>query len=116
MAQTEKEASAPVFGEKFHHYLYRRDFIAETGLKPVEKHNEETSTSSANASADIDVTVQHKRGKSIPVATVSRKGALDGSVSHDTGLDVYVHAILKQMPLSDTTKNDNELQRLQKYV
>ena len=49
-----------------------------------------------------NVTVQYTRGKSIPVAdTLSRNGARDGNVSDEIGVDVYVHAILKQMPVSD---------------
>ena len=72
-----------------------------------------------------NVTVQYARGKSIPVAdTLSRNGARDGNVSDEIGVDVYVDAILKQMPVSDekleeirkTTKDDNELQEPQKYV
>ena len=71
-----------------------------------------------------NVTVQYKQGKSIPVAdTLSRNGARDGSAS-DIGLDVYVDAILKQMPVSDekleevrnATKDDNELKELRRYV
>jgi hypothetical protein len=72
-----------------------------------------------------NVTVEYKPGKSIPVAdTLSRSGARDGSVPEDLGLDVYVDAILKQMPVSDeklneirnATKDDGELQELQKHV
>ena len=68
-----------------------------------------------------NVTAQYVRGKSIPVAdTLSRNGARDGNVSDEMGLDAYVDAILKQMPVSDekleeirkTTKDDNELQEL----
>ena len=56
--------------------------------------------------------------------TLSRNGARDGSVPDDLGLDVYVDAILKQMPVSDekleqirnASKDDSELQELQKHV
>ena len=55
---------------------------------------------------------------------MSRNGACHSNISDEIGLDVYVDAILKQMPVSDekleeirkTTKDDNELQELQKYV
>ena len=61
----------------------------------------------------------------IPVAdTLSRNGARDGSAPDDLGLDVYVDAILKQMPVSDekleqirnASKDDSELQELQKHL
>ena len=56
--------------------------------------------------------------------TLSRNGARDGSAPDDLGLDVYVDAILKQMPVSDekleqirnASKDDSELQELQKHV
>jgi hypothetical protein len=45
-AQIEKEALALVFGcEKFHHYLYGRDFDAETDHKPFRNNHEKTSAS-----------------------------------------------------------------------
>ena len=71
------------------------------------------------------MTVHYKPGKSIPVAdTLSRSGARDSSAPDDLGLDVYVDAILKQMPVSDdkleqirnASKDDSELQELQKHV
>ena len=45
-AQIEKEALALVFGcETFHHYLYGRDFIAETDhMQALGNHNEKTVT------------------------------------------------------------------------
>ena len=132
-AQIEKEALALVFGyEKFHHYLYGRDFIAETDHKPLEiimkkpLHLVPMRLQRLRIRLQrYNVTVQYVRGKSIPVAdTLSRNGPRDGNVSDEIGLDVYVDAILKQMPVSDekleeirkTTKDDNELQELQKYV
>ena len=72
-----------------------------------------------------NVTVQYKPGRCIPVAdTLSRNGARNGSVTDDLGLDVYVEAILKHMPVSNeklaeirnTTRADNKLQELQKHV
>ena len=132
-ALIEKEALALVFGcEKFHHYLYGRDFIAKTDHKPLEiimkkpLHLVPMRLQRLRIRLQrYNVTVQYVRGKSIPVAdTLSRNGARDGNVSDEIGLDVYVDAILKQMPVSDekleeirkTTKDDNELQELQKYV
>ena len=132
-AQIEKEALALVFGcEKFHHYLYGRDFIAETDHKPLEiimkkpLHLVPMRLQRLRIRLQrYNVTVQYARGKSITVAdTLSRNGARDGNVSNEIGLDVYVDAILKQMPVFDekleeirkTIKDDNELQELQKYV
>ena len=66
-----------------------------------------------------NVTVQYKPGKSISVAdTLSRNGARDGSAPDGLGLDVYVDAILKQMPVPDekleqirnASKDDSESQ------
>ena len=132
-AQIEQETLALVFGcEKFHHYLYGRDFIAETGHKPLEiimkkpLHLLPLRLQRLRIRLQrYNVTVQYKPGKSIPVAdTLSRNGARDDNVFDDIGLDVYVDAILKQMPVSDkkleeirnATKDDNELKELQKYV
>ena len=109
-AQIEKEALALVFGcEKLHHYLYGRDFIAETDHKPLEiimkkpLHLVAMRLQRLRIRLQRDnVTVQYVRGKSIPVAdTLSRNGARDGNVSDEIGLDAYVDAILKQMPVSD---------------
>ena len=72
-----------------------------------------------------NVTVQYKPGKCIPVTdTLSRNRAWKGSVTDDMGLDMYLEAILKHMPVSDeklaeirnATKADEELQELQKHV
>ena len=49
---------------------------------------------------------------------------MNANGSNDLGLDVYVDAILKQMPVSDekleqirnASKDDSELQELQKHV
>ena len=109
-AQTKKEALALVFGcEKFHHYLYGRNFVAETDHKPLEIIIKKPSHLVPMRLQRMrirlqryNVTVQYKPGKSIPVAdTLFRNGARDGSAPDDLGLDVYVDAILKQMPVSD---------------
>ena len=132
-AQIEKEALALVFGcEKFHHYLYARNFVAETDHKPLEIIIKKPSHLVPMRLQRMrirlqryNVRVQYKPGKSIPVAdTLSRNGARDGSAPDDLGLDVYVDAILKQMPVSDekleqirnASKDDSELQELQKHV
>ena len=132
-AQIEKEALALVFGvEKFHHYLYGRNFVAETDHKPLEIIIKKPSHLVPMRLQRMrirlqryNVIVQYKPGKSIPVAdTLSRNGARDGSAPDDLGLDVYVDAILKQMPVSDekleqirnASKDDSELQELQKHL
>ena len=108
--QVEKEALALVFGcEKFHHYLYGRDFVAEMDHKPLEiimkqpLHLVPMRLQRMRIRLQrYNVTVQYKPGKSIPVTdTLSRNGARDGSAPDDLGLDVYVDAILKQMPVSN---------------
>ena len=132
-AQIEKETLALVFGcEKFHHYLYGRNFVGETDHKPLEIIIKKPSHLVPMRLQRMrirlqryNVTVQYKPGKSIPVAdNLSRNGARDGSAPDDLGHDVYVDAILKQMPLSDdkleqirsASKDDSELQELQKHV
>ena len=132
-AQIEKETLALVFGcENFHHYLYGRNFVAETDHKPLEIIIKKPSHLVPMRLQRMrirlqryNVTVQYKPGKSVPVAdTLSRNGARDGSAPDDLGLDVYVDAILKQMPVSDekleqvrnASKDDSELQELQKHV
>ena len=132
-AQIEKEALALVFGcEKFHHYLYARNFVAETDHKPLEiiikkpLHLVPMRLQRMRIRLQrYNVTVHYKPGKSIPVTnTLSRNGARDGSAPDDLGLDVYVDAILKQMPVShekleqirNASKDDSELQELQKHV
>ena len=132
-AQIEKETLALVFGcEKFHHYLYGRNFVGETDHKRLEIIIKKPSHLVPMRLQRMrirlqryNVTVQYKPGKSIPVAdNLSRNGARDGSAPDDLGHDVYVDAILKQMPLSDdkleqirnASKDDSELQELQKHV
>ena len=132
-AQIEKETLALVFGcEKFHHYLYGRNFVVETNHKPLEVIIKKPSHLVPMRLQKMrirlqryNVTVQYKPGKSIPVAdTLSRNGARDGSAPDDLGLDVYVDAILKQMPVSyekleqirNASQDDSELQELQKHV
>ena len=132
-AQIEKETLTLVFGcEKFHHYLYGRNFVAETDHKPLEIIMKKPLFFALMRLQRMrirlqryNVTVQYKPGKSIPVAdTLSRNGARDGSAPDDLGLDVYVDAILKQMPVShekleqirNASKDDSELQELQKHV
>ena len=132
-AQIEKQALALVFGcEKFRHYLYGRNFVAETDHKPLEIIMKKPSHLVPMRLQRMrirlqryNVRVQYKLGKSILVAdTLSRYGARDGSAPDDLGLDVHVDAILKQMPVSDekleqirnASKDDSELQELQKHV
>ena len=132
-AQIEKKTLALVFGcEKFHHYLYGRNFVAETDHKPLEiimkkpLHLVLMRLQRMRIRLQrYNVTVQYKPGKSIPVTdTLSRNGARDGSAPDDLGRDVYVDAILKQMPVSyeklekirKASKDDSELQELQKHV
>ena len=54
-AQIEKENLAIVFGcEKFHHYLYGRDFLAETAFRD---NNEETSSFGSDEIATDENTI-----------------------------------------------------------
>ena len=93
-AQIEKEALALVFGcEKFHHYLYIRNFAAEMDHKPLEIMKKPLHLVPMRLQRmrirlqRYNVTVQYKAGKSIPVAdSLSRNGARDGSAPDDLGL------------------------------
>ena len=94
-AHIEKEALALVFGcEKFHHYLYGRNFVAETDHKPQEiimkkpLHLIPMRLQRMRIRLQrYNVTVQYKPGKSIPVTeSLSKNGAPDGSGPDDLGL------------------------------
>ena len=112
-AHMEKEALTLVFGcEKFHHYLHVRDFLPERDHKILEiimkkpLHLVPMRLQRMRIRFQrYNVTVQYRQ----VTDSLSRNGARNGSAPDDLGLDVYVDAILKQMPVFD-----EKLEQIQK--
>ena len=97
MLKLRKKRLALVFGcEKFHQYLYGRDFAAETDHKPLEiirrKPLQSTPLRLQRMRIRLqryNITVKYKPGKEIPVAdTLSRSDAREEDSSED--LESYV--------------------------
>ena len=102
--QIEKESLALVFVcDKFHHYLYGRDFDEETDHKPLEIIRKPLQATTLRVQRmrirlqKHNVTVKYKSGKDIPVAdTLSRSRACEENPSEDLGLESYVESIVRE--------------------
>ncbi|KAK7113619.1 hypothetical protein V1264_012874 [Littorina saxatilis] len=111
-AQIEKELYAILFGcRRFHQYLYGREVIVHSDHKPLESITKKPLAAAPPRLQRMLLQLQkyslkivHVPGKNIPVAdTLSRKfipAEPDDDVSED--LNVQVHSVIKNLPISDT--------------
>ena len=132
-AQIEKELYAILFGcQRFHQYLYGREVTVHSDHKPLETIAKKPL---CNAPPRLQrmllqlqkyrITVVYVPGKSIPIAdTLSRKYLPADANESTPELDVQVHTIIKNLPVSDqkvatiakATKEDRTLNKLQSYI
>ena len=132
-AQIEKELYAILFGcKRFHQYVYGRDVKVLTDHKPLEAIAKKPLASAPPRLQrmllqlqNYRLRIQHIPGKDIPTAdALSRKYLPAQADDCKADLDVHVHAILKNLPISDqkaeeirqATKEDPQLQHLTAYI
>ena len=110
-AQIEKEALAILFGcEKFHHYVYGREFVVESDHKPLETimakplHAVPMRLQRMRIRLQsYDFKVRYTPGKDIPVADALSRHFSDEEYVDDmeAELDAHVHMVLDNIPMSD---------------
>ena len=130
-AQIEKEMLAIVFGcEKFHHYIFGRQFIVETDHKPLEiiatkpLHAVPLRLQRMLIRLQLyNPTIQYKSGTQIPVAdTLSRHYVQNGT--EDNEIEVHIEGISKAAPaspekwteLKSETAKDEQMQSLSTQI
>ena len=132
-AQIEKELYAILFGcQRFHQYLYGRDVTVHSDHKPLETIAKKPLCNAPPRLQRMLLQLQKYRikvvyvpGKSIPIAdTLSRKFLPAEADESTPDLDVQIHTIIKNLPVSDqkagtiakATKEDRKLNVLQTYI
>ena len=132
-AQIEKELYAILFGcKRFHQYVYGRHTIVESDHKPLESILRKPLTAAPPRLQRMmlqlqryDFSIIHRPGKDIPVAdTLSRKSLHDADNSLKEGMDVQVHMVYSNLPISDAkldqikteTDKDPQLIQLRKTI
>uniref|UniRef100_A0A674NI52 Gypsy retrotransposon integrase-like protein 1 n=1 Tax=Takifugu rubripes TaxID=31033 RepID=A0A674NI52_TAKRU len=110
-AQIEKELYAILFGcKRFHQYVYGRHTIVESDHKPLESIMKKLLAAAPPRLQRMilqlqryDFSIVHRPGKDIPVAdTLSRKSLSDQDDSLREGMDMQVHTVYSNLPVSDT--------------
>lgn len=132
-AQIEKELYAILFGcKRFHQYVYGRDIKVLSDHKPLEIIAKKPLTAAPPRLQRMLLQLQayrlnivHVPGKSIPVAdTLSRKYLPAEIDDCQVDLDVHVHTVLKNLPISDrkmeqvreATNEDKDLHHVKSYL
>ena len=132
-AQIEKELYAILFGcKRFHQYVYGHHVIVESDHKPLESIIRKPLAAAPPRLQRMflqlqryDFTIVHRPGKDIPVAdTLSRKSLSDQDESLREGMDMQVHMLYSNLPVSDAkleeikaeTDKDTQLQQLKRTI
>jgi transposase InsO family protein len=132
-AQIEKEMLAIVFGcERFHQYLYGREFVVESDHKPLESvmtkplHAVPLRLQKMRLRLQwYNPTVKWVPGKQIPVAdALSRRYAANTGTTMSDDVDAHVHMIISHMPVTtdkmeqirQETRKDQDLQILARVI
>lgn len=114
-AQIEKELYAILFGcKRFHQYIYGRHITVESDHKPLESILRKPLAAAPPRLQRMmlqlqryNFTITHRPGKDIPVAdTLSRKSLPDQATSLSEGMDMQVHTVYSNLPVSDTRLED----------
>jgi len=109
-AQIEKELFAILFGcKRFHQYVYGRRVLVESDHKPLSSIVQKPLSAAPPRLQRMllqlqkyDIEVVHIPGKDIPVAdTLSRKFLPHTYPEMSEGMEVQVHALIDNMPISD---------------
>ncbi|XP_046569886.1 uncharacterized protein K02A2.6-like [Haliotis rubra] len=113
-AQIEKEMLAVLFGyEKFHYYLFGRNFKVRTDHKPLEVvfkkplHAIPVRLQRSRMRLQIyDADVEFTPGKDVPVADMLSRHFIESSsnkddLSLDEDIQSYVHMVTSNLPVSD---------------
>ena len=128
-AQIEKELLAIVFAcQKFHHYIYGFNTKIQSDHKPLESTMQKSLHKASPRLQRMllklqkyDLTVTYVKRKELHVADTLSRAYLTTSEDNDSeDLDVAVHAMIQNLPVSDAklsqlqtaTSNDEQLQEL----
>ena len=132
-AQIEKELYAVLFGcKRFHQYLYGRQVVVESDHKPLESIMRKPLAAAPPRLQRMilqlqryDIIIIHKPGKQIPVAdTLSRKPIECSESSLSEGMDLQIHTVISNAPVSDNkmaeiraaTAQDEQLSMLRRII
>ena len=132
-AQIEKELLAIVFAcQKFHQYIYGFNTKIQSDHKPLESIMQKSLYKASPRLQRMllklqkyDLTVTYVKGKELHVADTLSRMYLTTSEDNDSeDLDVTVHAMIQNLPVSDAklsqlqtaASNDEQLQELNKIV
>ena len=132
-AQIEKELFAVLFGcKRFHQFVYARRIKVQTDHKPLVAIMKKSLQSAPPrlmrmllALQKYDIELTHLPGKAIPLAdTLSRKSLPDTYPHLSEGMDIQVHGVISNIPMSDQkmtlirqhTESDSQLILLRKTI